>query len=74
MADEIDQTDLREQHYLDRQIASAADGLKFNINGNGRCEKKECGRLVSPTICNGKAYISRWCDNHKNGLDNDDDN
>lgn len=59
MADEVDQTDLREQHYLERQIASAADGIKYNINGNGRCIV--CKRSVSPTLCNGKEIISRWC-------------
>ena len=59
MADEIDQTDIREQHYLDRQIASAADGANFNINGNGRC--KVCKKLVAPVISFGKPIIPRWC-------------
>ena len=59
MADEIDQTDIREQHYLDRQIASAADGANFNINGNGRC--KVCKKMVVPVLSFGKAIIPRWC-------------
>ena len=58
MADEIDQTDIREQYYLDIQIANAANGT-ISINGDGHC--KVCKKLVEPVISFGKAIIPRWC-------------
>lgn len=66
MADEIDQTDIREQYYLDIQIANAANG-NIDINGTGRC--KVCKEPVEHVMSFGKVIIPRWCsDECRDGL------
>jgi hypothetical protein len=58
MADEIDQTDIREQFYLAIQIANAANG-NIDINGTGCCIV--CKEPTEPVVSFGKVIIPRWC-------------
>ena len=61
MADELDQTDIREQYYLDIQIANAANG-NININGTGCC--MVCKAPTEPNVSFGKVIIPRWCSDY----------
>ena len=60
MADDIDATDIRQQHILDTTIKNiSAAAAKIDIVGTGDCVV--CGHVVEAVVCNGKPVIGRWC-------------
>jgi len=59
MADELDATDIRQQHVLDVAIKNICDAAKVSIVGTGECVV--CGNEVEAVVCNGKQVIGRWC-------------
>ena len=59
MADELDATDIRQQHSLDVAIKNICDAAKIDIVGSGECVV--CGNEVEAVVCNGKQVIGRWC-------------
>ena len=59
MADDIDTTDIRQQHILDTTIKNiSAAAAKIDIVGTGDCVV--CGNEVESVVCNGKQVIGRW--------------
>lgn len=59
MADDIDATDIRQQHLLDAQINNARQASHFDINGSGVC--LVCDNPVLPIVCAGKTIVGRFC-------------
>ncbi len=59
MADDIDATDIRQQHFLDVSIKNICAAAKIDIVGSGACVV--CGNEVEAVVCNGKPVIGRWC-------------
>ena len=57
MADELDATDIRQQHVLDVAIKNICDAAKVSIVGTGECVV--CGNEVEAVVCNGKTVIGR---------------
>lgn len=59
MADEIDDTDIRQQKLLDATIDGIRSKANINFIGDGDC--LVCGNEVNPIELNGKSFVGRWC-------------
>lgn len=59
MSDDIDATEIREQHLLNARISQVTDKAYVNIVGSGICDV--CGNEVEAVLCHGRHIVGRWC-------------